>query len=1510
MCIARVYLSAPPTHAHTARVSLSFWDDSPTREKKKLTSLSVSLHTNQQNGVPNLHELDLRSNALKSLPDELAELRTLKNVKLNYNKFETIPAVLTQLPRLTNVELGGNLITAVDETASRLPVIKELDLSGNQISSVHPSIAANATLTYLNFENNLLTALPEEMGTMVNLQRLDLSNNQLAALPASFGGLKGLTKMEVNNNKLASLPASMGHLKQLKELDCRYNQFVEPGKSKSEGPIAGFLEFLCEEEKRLKQEEIERLKPIPTMVGSYCEFRMKIAPKGQGQGNGGASDPTDDRPYLRSNHSMTWGANHVFIFGGTLAYEQRKVNDLYITNLDTMVWMKMQPNGERPIERDGHCTVFDPVRKRLLVFGGRSIQKKRLNDLFLYDMVSNTWTKMAPEGNLPLPRESGNMLLLNDNTAVLFGGRGSGQRYNDLHFLDLSHPKLMWTQPIVAGSAPSPRQDVALCSDGEGKIYVHAGRNNFMLDDLYSLDVTDPKNMTWMEVPTAGRPPPPCYGHQMAALNGTLYTYGGFDELGGQIMKCYSLDQTASSGAELPDIRISQSGVNSTPREVKKAEWIEMDCELAFNENRHAVISPDNTLYAMQVGSRALGLATHVATSDSFWDVCKHADLTDFKVKELQAEDRKPVNGKKMRVKHTTMSKGKELMDQPAVRNRIIGISPKEFKMLEYVNNFRSQFVELYPRRRPLMLDPPNECGVRKFICTTVRPSKLAYSELYNLDSCCEFVATYLEFERLESPILYPESIPSPYSSMDWQGGDCFDLAITLCSLLTGVGFDAYVCLGYAPQHITNYDQSEQQCPVLEREAAVAAAAKAAAAQGAVKQGAESKYKLKEPIMLESEFEKEMGAKAAAEAAAVVAEAKEKEVRAAEAAEVDDPDPAGEEDEEDEDKDEYDGKRVHAWVLVLAGKREVPESMFIEPTTARKYPLDASPYQGLECVWNSANYWVNMQAGTVLGAPGKVVSGVDFDLTNSDKWEAVLEGVDPFEASIGDGEGGEGGAAEGEGAEGDGGGGGGDAASESAGGEDPDLVVVEMPPSWVPKLRISRENFDTMCPRGQKITKFAKCSHEIFAVFGECSRWDGLTQRLCVFVDKACTMKEEERETYLRRRDKLSERVTYPLKSNAKLERFDPGSAFGIKEAYTVPDKERVMHFFPSARLDGLVKRVEVFGQKMMEAFSARDDHLVYRSVTYDPVETAKAMAAAEQAAAAAAAAGGRRKKKKSEEPLQVIRKMTEKFELPSNADAPGALPAHKCVRKRVFNIVGECTRIDYHYGAGRVTASQKLFYKDGTHDIVTVDPLEKKPGDIELQEEFQSLLAAEKQCTQDIRDVEKEIKDIVNNRNKEEQNINLITPYYDVVRVKQEESDDEGDKDEEKVEHDYLSPFLPALIAGQSLTKTECMDVRERCLKGLKDRLIERANIIQARHDEETAALAKRQANFQRDRDQMSRAEEEEYDRACDESMFRILILEQRLKRHEEQALQRYYELDSKLRGDGRLAILMDPNA
>eukprot|EP00976_Prorocentrum_cordatum_P094870 1189958-Prorocentrum_minimum.AAC.2 len=55
------------------------------------------------------------------------------------------------------------------------------------------------------------------------------------------------------------------------------------------------------------------------------------------------------------------------------------------------------------------------------------------------------------------------------------------------------------------------------------------------------------------------------------------------------------------------------------------------------------------------------------------------------------------------------------------------------------------------------------------------------------------------------------------------------------------------------------------------------------------------------------------------------------------------------------------GRRVHCWVLVMAGKREVAENYFVEPSTGRCYPCNGSPYEGVEFIWNHTNFWVNMQ---------------------------------------------------------------------------------------------------------------------------------------------------------------------------------------------------------------------------------------------------------------------------------------------------------------------------------------------------------------------------------------------------------------------------------------------------------------------------------------------------------------------------------------------------------------------
>lgn len=137
----------------------------------------------------------------------------------------------------------------------------------------------------------------------------------------------------------------------------------------------------------------------------------------------------------------------------------------------------------------------------------------------------------------------------------------------------------------------------------------------------------------------------------------------------------------------------------------------------------------------------------------------------------------------------------------------------KEELVLEHVLEYERQFKVIYDPTRELILAPKNECDKRKFICTTLRPTKLPYTELYDYEGAAKFIANYLDYEELAEPNRLPSHIPSPANVLNWQEADAFDFAIALCSLLLGVGYDAYVVYGTAPKEITTKDESLMECP-------------------------------------------------------------------------------------------------------------------------------------------------------------------------------------------------------------------------------------------------------------------------------------------------------------------------------------------------------------------------------------------------------------------------------------------------------------------------------------------------------------------------------------------------------------------------------------------------------------------------------------------------------------------------------------------------------------------------
>lgn len=99
-------------------------------------------------------------------------------------------------------------------------------------------------------------------------------------------------------------------------------------------------------------------------------------------------------------------------------------------------------------------------------------------------------------------------------------------------------------------------------------------------------------------------------------------------------------------------------------------------------------------------------------------------------------------------------------------------LSLKEKLLLLFAENFRRQFKEKHPHRKPLILCLLNECGVQKFVSTTIKPSAFLFPELiYNWQGIASFVADHILYEPLEDPTQIPTRLLSPETVMRRRKG-------------------------------------------------------------------------------------------------------------------------------------------------------------------------------------------------------------------------------------------------------------------------------------------------------------------------------------------------------------------------------------------------------------------------------------------------------------------------------------------------------------------------------------------------------------------------------------------------------------------------------------------------------------------------------------------------------------------------------------------------------------------
>ncbi|XP_047290728.1 dynein regulatory complex subunit 7 isoform X4 [Homo sapiens] len=674
--------------------------------------------------------------------------------------------------------------------------------------------------------------------------------------------------------------------------------------------------------------------------------------------------------------------------------------------------------------------------------------------------------------------------------------------------------------------------------------------------------------------------------------------------------------------------------------------------------------------------------------------------------------------------------------------------TPKEEHLLQVADNFSRQYSHLCPDRVPLFLHPLNECEVPKFVSTTLRPTLMPYPELYNWDSCAQFVSDFLTMVPLPDPLK----------------------------------------------------------PTIKKEEKVLP----------------KKYTIKPPRDLCSRFEQEQEVK------------KQQEIRAQEKKRL------REEEErlmeaEKAKPDALHGLRVHSWVLVLSGKREVPENFFIDPFTGHSYSTQDEHFLGIESLWNHKNYWINMQDCW------NCCKDLIFDLGDPVRWEYMLLGTDKSQLSL---------------TEEDDSGINDEDDVENLGKEDEDKSF-DMPHSWVEQIEIS--------PEGTNIL--------------------------------------EIKEWYQNREDML-ELKHINKTTDLKTDYFKPGHPQALRvHSYKSmqPEMDRVIEFYETARVDGLMKREET-PRTMTEYYQGRPDFLSYRHASFGPRVKKLTLSSAES------------------NPRPIV-KITERF------FRNPAKPAEEDVAERVFLVAEERIQLRYHCREDHITASKREFLRrtevdsKGNKIIMTpdmcisfeVEPMEHTKKLLYQYEAMMHLKREEKLSRHQVWESELEVLEILKLREEEEAAHTLTISIYDTKRNEKSKEYREAMERMMHEEHlrqvetqlDYLAPFLAQLPPGEKLTCWQAVRLKDECLSDFKQRLINKANLIQARFEKETQELQKKQQWYQENQVTLTPEDEDLYLSYCSQAMFRIRILEQRLNRHKELAPLKYLALEEKLYKDPRLGEL-----
>ncbi|CAO2833241.1 unnamed protein product [Amaranthus hypochondriacus] len=266
-------------------------------------------------------------------------------------------------------------------------------------------------------------------------------------------------------------------------------------------------------------------------------------------------------PSARSGHSaVNIGKSKIVIFGGLV--DKRFLNDIFVYDAENKLWFQPECTGSGsdgqvgPNPRAFHVAVA--IDCHMFIFGGRS-GAKRLGDFWVLDTDIWQWSELTGFGDLPPARDFAAAAPIGNQKIVMCGGWDGKKWLSDVYVLDTI--SLEWTELAISGTVPPPRCGHT-ATMVEKRLLVYGGRGSSgIVGDFWALKgLIEEENETpgWTQLKLPGQAPSSRCGHSVTSKGHYLLLFGGHGT-GGWLSRydiyyndCIVLDRVSVQWKRLP----------------------------------------------------------------------------------------------------------------------------------------------------------------------------------------------------------------------------------------------------------------------------------------------------------------------------------------------------------------------------------------------------------------------------------------------------------------------------------------------------------------------------------------------------------------------------------------------------------------------------------------------------------------------------------------------------------------------------------------------------------------------------------------------------------------------------------------------------------------------------------------------------------------------------------------------------------------------------------------------